>query len=71
MNVLYRCAEIAVTFAAALAAAALATFLWNAAAHSAPSVDWATCFRLAAILGTGLPVSRWVAGSRRCRRAAR
>jgi len=70
MRILYRGAEIAVTFAAAFAAAALATFLWNAAAHASPSVDWATCFRLAVILGTGLPISRWVAGSRRCRRPA-
>jgi len=70
MGILLRGAEIAVTFAAAFAAAALATFLWNAAAHSSPGVDWATCFRLALILGTGLPVSRWVAGSRRCRRPA-
>lgn len=71
MRILKGAAEIVVTFGAAFAAAALTTLLWNAGAHASPHVDWATCFHLGVIFGTGLPLSRWVAGSRDCRRAAR
>ena len=46
------------TFAVTLLVAAIVTYLWNVIGHGQSAVDWETSFRLAIILGIGLPVAR-------------
>ena len=45
-------------FAVTLLVAAIVTYLWNVIGHGHSAVDWETSFRLAIILGIGLPVAR-------------
>jgi hypothetical protein len=54
--------DVVSTFAVALAASAVVTFLWNLVFSGSPSVDWETSFRFAIILGVVLPLSQAVVG---------
>jgi hypothetical protein len=48
--------EFVVTFAVTLVVTIIVTLAWNLIAHGDASVDWATSFRLAIILGVALPI---------------
>jgi len=48
--------EFLLTFVVTLIVAVVVTLLWNLVAHGDTSIDWATSFRLAIILGIALPI---------------
>ena len=48
--------EFLLTFVVTLIVAVVVTLLWNLVAHGDASIDWATSFRLAIILGIALPI---------------
>ena len=49
--------QFALTFAVALVAAAVVTYLWSLVAEGQGTVDWGTVVPLAIVLGIVLPVS--------------
>jgi len=49
-------AEFLLTFVVTLIVAFVVTLLWNLVVHGDASIDWATSFRLAIILGIALPI---------------
>ena len=58
MNIKKLLIDFVTTFALILVVATIVTYLWNLIRHGQGTVDWATSFRLAIILGIALPVTR-------------
>ncbi|MDZ7860560.1 MAG: hypothetical protein U5O15_07830 [Candidatus Krumholzibacteriota bacterium] len=48
--------DFVITFITTLVAAVVVTFLWNLIGNGSGSVDWATSFRLAIILGATMAI---------------
>ena len=58
MNIKKLLIDFVTIFAVTLVVATIVTYLWNLIRHGQGTVDWATSFRLAIILGIVLPVAR-------------